>query len=94
MKVATKSKAAPALRKAATVTHWEKAVLRMLRDLDVRQRDEIVKELRVAVLANKVTMRIASMKKMRTVTNRTVDKAFGAAPWWRARAYIKEARHG
>lgn len=76
------------------VTVLEKAVLRMLRELDVQQRDAIVGQLRVAVLANKVTLRIGRLKRVRPVTNRTVAKAFGYAPWWQARGYVKEARHG
>ena len=64
-------------------TTKERKALSMLRRLDATQREDLLGQMERQVLANRITARISGMRRIRTVGNRRIEKAFGTAPQWR-----------
>lgn len=63
----------------------EKKLIDVLRDLDAQQRDKFLDSMRRQVIANRITAKIAGVRQLRIVDDRKIERAFGAAPHWRAK---------
>ena len=64
----------------------ERKAIDMLRELDARQRDKLLDHMRRQVLANRITAKVAGVRRLRTVDDSKIERAFGAAPYWRAKS--------
>lgn len=58
----------------------------MMRKLDTRQREKILKNMEHQVLANAITKRVGRLRKLQIVDDKKIEKAFGALPAPRKRA--------
>jgi len=67
------------------LTAKERRAIEMLRQLDTRQRDEALSRLQREVAANGITARVGKLRRLRIVDDKKIVKAFGTAPFWKAR---------
>lgn len=65
------------------LTSKEKEVLSILRELDALQRDRLLARMRRAAIASRATAKAAQVKRVRTVPDHKIVKAYGLPPIWR-----------
>lgn len=63
------------------LTPKERDALEMLRQLDSRQRDEMLGEMQRQLLANRITTRVGGMRRLKIVDNSQIEKHYGAPTW-------------
>lgn len=59
------------------LTEKEKRAVIILRQLDAQQREHILGHIQRQFMANRLMQRIAKLRRLRTVEDRKVEKAFG-----------------
>lgn len=68
------------------LTAKERKAIELLRQLDVRQRDELLARIERELAANKITARVGKVRRLRIIEDKKVVKAFGTAPLWKLRS--------
>lgn len=62
------------------LTAKERQAINLLRKLDVKQRDLLLADIQRHVLANKITLRVGKLRRLKIPEDREVAGAFGPAP--------------
>lgn len=66
------------------LTAKERDTIEMFRQLDSRQREELLGTMQRQLLANRITVRVGGLRKMKIVDNGTIEKHYGL-PHWRTK---------
>lgn len=66
------------------LTETERRALSLLRQLHERQREKILSRMQREVIANKLVKRISGSRNLEIAGDRDIERAFGAAPTWKA----------
>ena len=69
------------------LTYIERKAIEMLRQLDEQQRSQLLEYMGRQLIANSVTTRVGSLRRLKTAPDRNIEKAYGAAPWWRSKKH-------
>lgn len=62
------------------LTAKERQAISLLRKLDVRQRDKVLEDIERHVLANKITLKVGKLRRLKIPDDRAVAGAFGSTP--------------
>lgn len=69
------------------LTAKERKALELLRQLDTRQRDEVLARMQREIAANQITARVGKLRRLKVVEDKKVIKAFGTAPIWKSKKH-------
>lgn len=58
----------------------QRKALAMMRLLHVHQQEELLADMERQVIANRVSIRVGKLRKLKIPADRKIEKAFGAAP--------------
>lgn len=62
------------------LTAKERLAISLLRKLDTQQRDNALADIGRQVLANKITLRVGKLRRLKTAEDRVIEGAFGSVP--------------
>lgn len=67
------------------MTTKERKALEMLRELEPKQRADILGQMERAVLANRITLKVSGARKLKLATNKRIERTYGLPRWKKRR---------
>ena len=63
------------------LTLKERRTMAMIRQLDARQREELLLHMERQLIANRLTARVSGVKRLKIVDNKTIERHYGRPRW-------------